>query len=379
MIDNFVDNLNRSGASLLAVTGDVILDAPDPDYWLHGIASVLRAADVAIGHLEVPHTDRGEEMRGDVPAPAASPSAIGALSRAGFSAMSLAGNHIADQGAIGIADTIDALVQSDLLFSGAGANEQCARRPALIECNGRTVALLSYNCVGPEAGWATADRAGCAYLKMECENGEPVSPTSGIVRVTDEAEAVLREDIALAKKQSDLVIVALHKGIVHTPALLAPYEQPVAHAAIDAGADVVVGHHAHILKGIEIYRGHPIFHGLGNGCVVTNALSPGQEHPDREAWVRRRKQLFGFEPDPAYTLAPFHPEAVNAIVACLVWREDGSVLPGIVPVHVEAPGLPRLADSHHDAEVAAYMEKITVLAGLPPIKFQRDGSVWMIQ
>jgi poly-gamma-glutamate synthesis protein (capsule biosynthesis protein) len=318
-------------------------------------------------------------MRGDVPAPAANPSAIGALRRAGFKAMSLAGNHIADQGAIGIADTVDALVQSDLLFSGAGANEHSARRPALIECNGRTVALLSYNCVGPEAGWATADRAGCAYLKMECENGEPVSPTAAIVRMTDEAEAVLREDSARAKEQSDLVIIALHKGIVHTPALLAPYEQPLAHAAIDAGADVVVGHHAHILKGIEIYRGCPIFHGLGNGCVVTNALSPGQEHPEREAWVRRRKQLFGFEPDPAYTLAPFHPEAVNAIVACLVWREDGSVLPGIVPVHVEAPGLPRLADSRHDADVAAYMEKITVLAGLPPIQFQRDGSVWMIQ
>ncbi len=85
-----------------------------------------------------------------------------------------------------------------------------------------------------------------------------------------------------------------------------------------SGADAVFSHHAHIVRGIEFVDGKPVFHGLGNGCVVTHALAPAQDHPVRAAWAERRKQLFGFEPDPAYHLAPFHPEAVNGFMARLV-------------------------------------------------------------
>jgi poly-gamma-glutamate synthesis protein (capsule biosynthesis protein) len=108
------------------------------------------------------------------------------------------------------------------------------------------------------------------------------------------------------------VVVALHKGITHRPAALAPYERPLSAAAIAAGADVVVGHHAHIARGIEIIEGRPVFHGLGNGCVVTHALSPAQDHPARAEWVERRKRMFGFEPDPAYPLAPSTPRRSTA-------------------------------------------------------------------
>jgi Bacterial capsule synthesis protein PGA_cap len=178
---------------------------------------------------------------------------------------------------------------------------------------------------------------------------------------------MLREDIAFVRTTADLIIVSLHKGIVHTPATLAPYERPLGHAAIDAGADIVIGHHAHILKGIETYLGKPIFHGLGNGCVVTEALNPDQDHPGRRAWAEERKTRFGFEPDPDYSLAPFHPEAVNAMIGRLVWHEDGRIEAGIVPVHIEAPGRPVLVNGAKGREIADYVEKITVDAGMPPI------------
>jgi hypothetical protein len=143
----------------------------------------------------------------------------------------------------------------------------------------------------------------------------------------------------------------------------------VAHAAIEAGAAAVIGHHAHIIRGMEIYRGKPIFHGLGNGCVVTRALSPRQDHPARAAWAIKRKELFGFEPDPEYWLAPFHPEAVNALLGRVRWHDDGRIEAGFVPVHVEAPGRPVIADEAQASAITAYMTRITLAAGLPPLAF----------
>ena len=88
------------------LAGDLVLDVEDADHWLSGIAPALRAADVTIGHLEVPHTRRGTELAGDVPAPGADPDNLSALARAGVTAVTLAGNHIADCGPQGIADTV---------------------------------------------------------------------------------------------------------------------------------------------------------------------------------------------------------------------------------------------------------------------------------
>jgi len=356
-------------------TGDLVLDEPRPDYWLSGIAPVTEAADVTIGHLEVPHTGRGVELKGDVPAPGADPEHLAALKRAGFDVVTLAGNHIADCGPLGIADTCSELDRLGILCCGAGSTLDLARRPALIECAGRRIAVLSYNCVGPESAWAGADRAGCAYVRMTTADGAPVTPIASLQAPDVKSLAAMQSDIAAAASQNDFVIVALHKGLVHTPARLAPYERPVAHAAIDAGANAVIGHHAHIIRGMELYLGRPIFHGLGNGCVVTRALSPNQDHPDRAAWAQKRKQLFGFEPDPEYWLAPFHPEAVHALLGRLRWHEDGRIEAGFVPVHVEAPGRPVIANRPQAASITSYMTRITAAAGLPPLEFSRSDDM----
>lgn len=362
----------------IVLAGDLVLDVPEPDHWLSGIAPALQAADIAIGHLEVPHTRRGHEVPGDVPAPGADPAHLAALARAGFDVVSMAGNHMADCGPEGILDSCTGLDALGIAHAGAGLDLPAARRPAVIGAPGRRVALLSYNCVGPEFSWATPTRSGCAYLRMETEDGKPLTPLSPMTRPTAEAIEMLREDIAAARRLAELVIVALHKGIVHTPARLADYERPVSQAAVDAGADVVVGHHAHIIRGLERYRDAPIFHGLGNGCVVTHALSPGQDHAARNAWAARRKALFGFEPDPAYSLAPFHPEAVNAMLGRLLWHPDGRLEAGLLPVRVEPPGRPLLATGVQAAAIAAYVERITVQAGLAAVslKERQDMMVW---
>jgi poly-gamma-glutamate capsule biosynthesis protein CapA/YwtB (metallophosphatase superfamily) len=362
----------------LTFTGDLVLDEPDPDYWLAGIAPSLRAADLAIGHLEVPHSRRGVELTGDVPAPGADPAHLQALARAHLAAVSLAGNHIADLGAAGIADTCMELDRLRIAHTGAGATLAAARKPVQLEAGKRRVAFLSYNCVGPENAWATADRAGCAYVRIEPRDGGTIAPSAKLERIDPASLASLERDIQTARADAELVIVAFHKGIVHTPAVLAPYERPLAQAAIDAGCDIVIGHHAHIVRGIELYRGKPIFHGLGNGCVVTRALSPSQSHPARAAWARKRRELFGFEPDPAYELAPFHPEAVNAMLGRVRWHADNRLEVGFTPVYVEPPGRPVLARATRADRVIEYLERITRDAGLAPLSLRREGdSAWL--
>jgi poly-gamma-glutamate capsule biosynthesis protein CapA/YwtB (metallophosphatase superfamily) len=376
MIEQRHAGAQSQDALTVLLTGDMVLDEPDAGHWLSGIAPALQSADLTVAHLEVPHTRRGAELAGDVPAPGADPDNLDALARAGVGMVSLAGNHIADCGAEGIADTVARLAQLGIAHAGAGADLGAASRLARVERKGHRVSLLSYNCVGPEAAWAGPQRAGCNYLRMESQNGQPVAPSAPLVAPSAEALQRLREDVRAARAESDLLIVALHKGIVHTPATLAPYERPLAEAALDAGADVVVGHHAHILRGVELRAGRPLFHGLGNGCVVTRALSPSQDHPARAAWAKKRREMFGFEPDPRYELAPFHPEAVHAVIGVVRREVDGTLRMGVMPVHVEPPGRPVCVSDARAVEVIAYLDRIGAMAGLPPRQWQRDGQ-WL--
>jgi poly-gamma-glutamate synthesis protein (capsule biosynthesis protein) len=369
---------NAPGDLTILLTGDLVLDIDEPDHWLAGIAPAIQSADISIGHLEVPHTRRGTELTADVPATAAPPENLDALARAGFDALTLGGNHIADWGPEGIADTIERLDELGIVHTGAGATLGEARKAARLECRGRRIAVLSYNCVGPEAGWAAANRAGCNYLRIATVDGSPVAPAAALTEATEQALSQLAEDIVAERRCADLVVVALHKGIVHTPATLAPYERTLASTALAAGADIVIGHHAHILRGIEVSGGHPVFHGLGNACVVTHALAPDQDHPARAAWARRRRELFGFEPDPRFPLAPFHPEAVHGVLGIVIAHASGLLSTGVVPIHVEPPGRPVCVSDSRADDVIAYLVRIADLADLPVRPWRRQGPyVWM--
>jgi hypothetical protein len=169
-----------------------------------------------------------------------------------------------------------------------------------------------------------------------------------------------------------VLIVALHKGIGHTPAVLVMYERPLAKAAIDAGADIVVGHHAHILRGVEMYKGRPIYHGLGNFVTVTRALNlEANPSPKRLEWARRRRELFGFEPDPGTPTYPFHPEARNAMIAVCEIGSDGVRRAGFIPCWVNPKGQPEVCgNDERGRAVASYVEQITKKAAL------RTGFAW---
>jgi poly-gamma-glutamate capsule biosynthesis protein CapA/YwtB (metallophosphatase superfamily) len=359
-------------ALTLLLVGDLILDEPEPDRFFDRVRGVLSAADLVVGHVEVPHTLRGEELDFDVPAPASHPDHLAALGRAGFHVATLAGNHVFDRGPQGIEDTIAALSLAGVQSCGAGRDLAAATQPARLERGGRRIGLLSYNCVGPAAAWAAHDKSGCAYVRL-LGDGKGVTLDRHAVADPSSLSAMQRQ-IERLRSEVELVLVALHKGIVHTPALLAAYERPVARAAIDAGAGIVISHHAHILRGVEVYRGRPIFHGLGNFVTVTRALDPDGAHPRRAAWARQRCERFGFSPDPAYPTYPFHPEARHAMIAACRFEPDGRIGPGFLPCRILGSGQPEILGRDPGGQaVMDYMQAISARAGLST-EFDWDGE-----
>ncbi|MCO5990451.1 CapA family protein [Actinoallomurus spadix] len=350
--------------NILAV-GDLILDEPDPGSFFDPSRALLHTGDLVIGHVEVPHSTTRTQTSTDVPAPPADPAALGALADAGFGAVTLAGNHICDAGPQGLRDTVDHARSAGLRTSGAGATLAEARTPAICAAGGRLVAILSYNCVGPRESWATSAKPGCAYIHIlthyELEGANPGGPPRVYTFAEPDHLNWLATDIAAARENADIVLVSFHKGIVHTPGALAMYEGPLARAAIDAGADAVIGQHAHILRGIEMHRGRPIFHGLGNFVTVTRALTPADgDHPEREAWARKRKELFGFTPDPGMPFYPFHPESRNAMIASMRFAEDGAITAGFIPCWIDERGRPTPRRRHDGGQqIADYVESIT--------------------
>jgi len=350
----------------LLLTGDLILDEPAPDSFFDIVRPVLLKADLVAGHVEVPHTRRGRESSSDVPAPPANPDHLRALGRAGFHVATLAGNHIFDAGPNGVEDTIAELRAQGIATTGAGMNLESARQPAVALRKSKRIGFLSYNCVGPKDSWASDSKAGCAYVEVithyELGYATPGGPPKRILTFAEpDTLEQMQCDIEALRANVDVVVVALHKGLGHTPARLAGYERPVAKACVDAGADVVVGHHGHILQGVEVYRGKPIFHGLGNFVTVTRALNvEANPSPARREWAQRRRELFGFEPDLFYPVYPFHPEAKNAMIGSVRIGGDGQMEAGFLPCWILASGQPEvLGHDERGIEVAAYIDKIT--------------------
>ncbi|CAL9336014.1 CapA family protein [Streptomyces sp. enrichment culture] len=366
----------------VASVGDLILDEPDPASFLAPSAALLRAADVTVGHVEVPHSTTTVQQSTDVPAPPADPAALTALAEAGFDVVTLAGNHIFDAGAEGVADTVAHARRAGLATAGAGADLDEARRPAVVERGGLRIGVLSYNCVGPRESWATSRKAGCAYVHVlthyELDHAGPGGPPKIYTFADPDSLAALQADVEHLREQADVVLVGLHKGVGHTPAAVAMYESPVARAAVDAGADAVFGHHAHIMRGIETYRGRPIFHGLGNFVTVTRALTPdasSRSSAELTAWARRRKELYGFAPDPGMPAYPFHPESRNTAIAVCRFDGEGRVEAGLEPCRIDDGGRPvPCGDTDEGRRVTDYIEHITRTAGLNG-RLARDGRV----
>lgn len=299
--------------AILHAIGDVAPDREDPRECFALARDRLRQADIGFCQLECNLTTRGIRMpqaRHTHRGPVASASAI---KDAGIDIVSFAGNHCMDWGPEGLADTIENLRAAGLDIVGVGADIEHARAPVIREVNDVRIAILAYSSILPEGYWATESRPGCAPLRAhtlyeQIETDQPGTPARIHTWAHEQDLRDLTGDIEAARSHADLVIVSLHWGIHFVPAVLADYQREVAKAAIDAGAGLILGHHAHVLKGIEYYRGRAIFYSLSNFAVdlrmtPEHAASAGFREiqalsPD---WEPDFVSLYNFPPDSRMT------------------------------------------------------------------------------
>lgn len=202
----------------------------------------MKTADLRVGNLECTVTDL-------FPVPTdpstftfvSKKQAVSGLTYAGFNLLTVANNHANGPGQTPFMDMIKTLRANNIAVVGGGNNSSEARKAAVISAKGLRVAMMGYCSVPPQGPYATADSWGIAPINLQ----------------------TLPADIKAARAQADIVIPYFHWGIeyTNTPTI---DQQRAARAAIDAGADMVLGVHPHWIQGIESYKGKLIIYSLGN-------------------------------------------------------------------------------------------------------------------
>lgn len=282
----------------LVMVGDIMMDRGvkrsidanfDGDFSvLFANTQYLRNADIAFGNLEGPIAESGRNV-GSRFSFRMKPVVAGTLGDAGFDVVSFANNHVGDWDRAAFDETMLQLKEAQIQYAGAGTTYADATTPRVVDVRGTKVGFLAATDVGPN--WLAATET-----------------KPGILLASDPK---LPEIIATAKTQVDVLVMSFHFGNEYSPANTR--QQKLAYASIDAGADIVVGHHPHVMQKVEEYNGKLIYYSLGNyifdqyfsehtmrGMVATVSIDPETKaitHTEQVSPVSRQ-----FVPQP---LIPF--------------------------------------------------------------------------
>ncbi len=216
-----------------------ILAAHDPALPFRKIAPLLAAADITFVNLESPFSDRGPYKQGGLIFHAA-PDTIEGLQLAGVSIASTANNHSRDCGPHGVEFTVAWLRSHGIAPLGSSESEPVTHRGAVLVRHGIRFGFLGYTFDQQNGNWHDIDPR---------------------IAVTD--IPALGRDVAAMRSRAEVVIVSMHNGVEYMPRPT-PAQVAFAHAAIDAGAKLVIGHHPHVIQAEEQYRNGMIFYSLGN-------------------------------------------------------------------------------------------------------------------
>ena len=234
-------NIDRSQGYIITTTGDY-------GYPFARVKPIFDAADYTIANLETSLGDVGEPAakRYTFQSP---PEAAQSLALGGVDLVSLANNHAGDYGWEALAQGIDLLHAAGVATVGGGANDAAAHAPHIADIGGLKVAFLGYVHVPIEA-----------ITDFDTQSWTATAAAPGLAWADPER---IRADVSAVRPSVDLVVVILHSGYEYIEEPSEP-QVAAAHAAVDAGADLVIGHHAHILQGIHRYHDGVIAYGLGN-------------------------------------------------------------------------------------------------------------------
>lgn len=356
----------------LIAVGDVCIDRDVPESAFGPGLPVIRDKDILFGNCEAVYADnvaRAPSASIAVLCPARNASGLG---YAGFDVMSVANNHTVDGGHDGLLQTINALNEKGVQTCGAGAGWKSAHAPAIVSRDGIDIAFLAYSCIFP-AGYEARDelpgiaaiRTHTMYAPSELDSYQSGGTPERITIVDPRDLRWLAEEISNARDVAHAVVVSMHAGEGTRPAVVTEYERQVAHTAIDAGASAYLGHHHHMLRGVEFYKDRPIYFGLGHyvfdvpdlySQVPSSVIARMSEHAGEYAYGYRE----------GYPLLPMHPDARMTVAAVVELTRQGVGRAGVVPFVINPAGQPVPVDvrSGEGTVVAAYLRDVTLEADL---------------
>lgn len=286
---------NKDDISLLFV-GDIMLSRgvanqiekySDPNYPFLKIADTIESADFSFANLENPVSSQGENQ-GSVYSLRANPESVAGLKFAGFDGLFLANNHILDWGRIALEDTIDLLEKGGISPVGVGRNEAEANSPLVINFRNTKIAFLSYTTLYPKSLWAKGDESGISSFDM--------------IRIRNEIEKLKSSGAA------HIVVVSFHWGDEYEDHSNSEQKR-IARSLIDAGADLIVGHHPHVIQEIERYRNGWIAYSLGNFVFDQNFSADTKRGLILKAMIQNKK-ISTLESQYVEINSTFQPEAL---------------------------------------------------------------------
>ena len=357
----------------ITAVGDMIFNQPItqlPQPERAGLFRLMQEADLAYGNMEFSLNDRPELQRPfyNFRAPR---DFRWELARTGINLVSQANNHALDFGPEGLKECLQALDQANITHAGAGTTLAEAHAPGTLELAGHKtrVALLSYMRY-----WTAKYRSKDASAPSLAT----IDPAVILVAKDGKVEAVegpqeadvktMEDDIVLARRHADLLLVSLHNhDVTHHRAYgikdtTPPNEEIMFRRAVEAGADFVLGTGPHVLRGIEIYKGRPIFYSLGDFIYQyrTPERIPADILHQRDiemprptnvsVWDRRESQ-----------------EVLQTVMVRMVTNQGKLKRIQLLPITIDDEGslygVPRLANSQRGAEILALMQKLSAPYG----------------
>ncbi len=362
------------GDVILTAVGDMIFNEPISQIEAperHQLLRIMQEADVAYGNMEFSINSHPELQRPFYNFRAPREFAW-EVARIGINLVSLANNHALDFGPEGLKEHLGILDHSGISYAGAGNTLVDAHTPGVVPVlhSPTTFSLLSYlrywsnryrsaNPQGPSI--ATIDPA-----KVVLSRGP--GQRESVEGLIEADVTAMEDDVILAKRKNDQVIVALHVHDVSHARLhgiqnvTPPTEEMLFRRAVDAGADMVFGHGPHVLRGIEVYKGKPILYSLSNFIYQyrTPEAIPVDLVHQRDSEMPRPNNLSVFDRRDS-------PEVMEAVMARLTYNGGHLKRLQLIPVTIddEGPlyGVPRLASDARGAEILATVQRLSAPYG----------------
>ena len=324
--------MNTNASVVLYGVGDVGPIHEPIDAYSELAGPALAAADIRFAQCERVYSERGAlQLHSGGAHSRVKPHMASVFGDCGFDVVSVASNHAMDWGADAMLDTLEVLNQKGIRTIGAGRNLAEARRPVIIEKNGVRVAFLAYCTILNEGYAAGPNKAGVAPLRAhtyyQCVDYQAGVPPKVVTVPYDDDLAAMVSDIAAAKANADAVVVSLHWGIHFVPRLIADYQPAAAKAAFAAGADLILGHHAHTPKAIGVHDGKTCFYSLSNFIMSSTAKSP-------ESAAAFEKK-YGVRLDPEYPHLAYGEDAKRSLIAKAVITKSGVQKTSFLPVQID--------------------------------------------